>query len=285
MTDMSKLERKPILVSAAKYFFLIAVTCFTLAPFFFMLLSSLRPGNLMVQNGLTLDLNVKTMELSNYKAMADYSDGLYFMWFKNSVVITFLQTIGSLILSSMVGYGLAMYDFKGRTLIFTIVLVVMMIPIEILMLPLFKLIVAFKIIDTDAGVILPFVVSPFAVFFFRQYALGIPKDLVDSGRIDGCNEFGIFFRIITPVLLPAFGAIAILQAMGSWNAFVWPLIALRSNEHLTLPIGLLALLTPYGNNYDVLLAGSVISIVPIIIVFLLNQRAFISGLTVGSVKG
>jgi arabinosaccharide transport system permease protein len=282
---MSKLERKPILVSAVKYLFLAAITCFTLAPFLFMLVSSFRPGNLMVQNGLTLDLNVKTMELANYKSMADYSDGLYFLWFRNSVVITFLQTVGSLILSSMVGYGLAMYDFKGRTVIFTIVLVVMMIPIEILMLPLFKLIIAFKIIDTNAGVILPFVVSPFAVFFFRQYALGIPKDLVDSGRIDGCNEFGIFFRIIAPVLLPAFGAIAILQAMGSWNAFVWPLIALRSNEHMTLPIGLLSLLTPYGNNYDVLLAGSVISIVPIIIVFLLNQRAFISGLTVGSVKG
>ena len=282
---MSQLEKKPMLVSAVKYFFLIAITCFTLAPFFFMIVSSLRPGNLMVQNGLTLDLNVKTMELSNYKSMVDYSDGLYFLWFKNSVVITFLQTIGALILSSMVGYGLAMYDFKGRTLIFMIVLVVMMIPVEILMLPLFKLIIAFKIIDTKAGVILPFVVAPFAVFFFRQYAMGIPKDLVDSGRIDGCNEFGIFFKIITPVLLPAFGAIAILQAMGSWNAFVWPLIALRSNEHLTLPIGLLSLLTPYGNNYDVLLAGSVISIVPIIIVFLLNQRAFISGLTVGSVKG
>ncbi len=282
---MSTLERKSILTPIVKYLFLIAMMCFTLAPFLFMLVSSLRSGDLMVQNGLTLDLNLKTMNLSNYTAMMEYSDGLYFLWFINSVVITFLQTVGALILSSMVGYGLAMYDFKGRTLIFTIVLVVMMIPVEILMLPLFKLTILLKIIDTKAGVILPFVVSPFAVFFFRQYALGIPKDLVDSGRIDGCNEFGIFFRIITPVMLPAFGAIAILQAMGSWNSFVWPLIALRSNEHLTLPIGLLSLLTPYGNNYDVLLAGSVISIVPIIVVFLLNQRAFISGLTVGSVKG
>jgi arabinosaccharide transport system permease protein len=282
---MAKVEKIPIYASLVKYVFLLVVACFTLAPFLFMLVASFRPGALMVQNGLTLDLDVRTMNLFNYQAMVGYSDGLYFLWFKNSVLITLLQTIGSLLLSSMVGYGLGMYEFKGRTLVFTIVLVVMMIPIEILILPLFKLTIALKIIDTYAGVILPFVVSPFAIFFFRQYSLGIPKDLVDSGRIDGCNEFGIFFRIITPVLLPAFGAIGILQAMGSWNAFVWPLIALRSNEHLTLPIGLLSLLTPYGNNYDVLLAGSVLSIVPIIIVFLLNQKAFITGLTVGSVKG
>ena len=201
------------------------------------------------------------------------------------MIITIVQTCVSVLLSSMVGYALAVYDFRGRNLVFPVVLAVMMIPVEILILPLFKLTILLKIIDTKAGVILPFAVSPFAVFFFRQYSMGIPKDLIDSGRIDGCNELGIFFRIITPVLLPAFGAIAILQAMGSWNSFLWPLIVLRSNENLTLPIGLQSLLTPYGNNYDVLLSGSVLSIIPIIIVFLLNQKAFITGLTVGSVKG
>ena len=225
------------------------------------------------------------MNFDGYKLLVSYRDGLYVHWYLNSIVITLVQTLASLLFSSMVGYALAVYNFKGRNLVFTIVLAVMMIPIEILILPLFRLTVLMKIIDTKAGVILPFAVSPFAVFFFRQYSLGIPKDLIDSGRIDGCNEFGIFFRIISPVLLPAFGAIAILQAMGSWNSFLWPLIVLRSNENLTLPIGLQSLLTPYGNNYDVLLAGSVMSIIPIIIVFLLNQKAFISGLTVGSVKG
>jgi arabinosaccharide transport system permease protein len=282
---MSKLNGETFSASALKYIILALFSCFTLAPFLFMLLSSLRPGAQMVQNGLTLDFDFRTMDLTSYRSLLDYNDGLYFLWYRNSLVISVIQTLSSLLLSSMVGYGLAVYDFKGRNLIFTIVLVVMMIPVEILILPLFKLTIFLKINDTKAGVILPFAVSPFAVFFFRQYALGVPMDLLDSGRIDGCNEFGIFFRIITPVLLPAFGAIAILQAMGSWNSFLWPLIALRSNENLTLPIGLQSLLTPYGNNYDVLLAGSVISIIPIIIVFLMNQKAFISGLTAGSVKG
>lgn len=272
-------------LSALMYFFMTLTAAFTLAPFLFMLVSSLRSGNLMVQNGLQLDLDFRTMNLSSYKSMWEYNDGLFFLWFKNSLVISAFQTCACLLLSSMVGYGLGVYDFKGRNAVFIVVLAVMMVPVEILILPLFKLTVALKVIDTKAGVILPFAVSPFAVFFFRQYAMGLPKDVVDSGRIDGSGEFGIFFRLMVPIMLPAFGAIAILQAMGSWNAFVWPLIALRSNENLTLPIGLQSLLTPYGNNYDVLLAGSVVSIVPIIIVFLLNQRAFISGLTVGSVKG
>ncbi|HOU37464.1 MAG TPA: carbohydrate ABC transporter permease [Treponemataceae bacterium] len=278
-------NRSILIQQILKYMVMVAMSVFALAPFLFLLLSSLRPGAQMVQNGLTLDFDLRTMSLEGYRILMNYSEGLYFNWYTNSVIITIVQTCVSVLLSSMVGYALAVYDFRGRNLVFTVVLAVMMIPVEILILPLFKLTILLKIIDTKAGVILPFAVSPFAVFFFRQYSMGIPKDLIDSGRIDGCNELGIFFRIITPVLLPAFGAIAILQAMGSWNSFLWPLIVLRSNENLTLPIGLQSLLTPYGNNYDVLLSGSVLSIIPIIIVFLLNQKAFITGLTVGSVKG
>lgn len=278
-------NRSILIQQILKYMVMVAMSVFALAPFLFLFLSSLRPGAQMVQNGLTLDFDLRTMSLEGYRILMNYSEGLYFNWYTNSVIITIVQTCVSVLLSSMVGYALAVYDFRGRNLVFTVVLAVMMIPVEILILPLFKLTILLKIIDTKAGVILPFAVSPFAVFFFRQYSMGIPKDLIDSGRIDGCNELGIFFRIITPVLLPAFGAIAILQAMGSWNSFLWPLIVLRSNENLTLPIGLQSLLTPYGNNYDVLLSGSVLSIIPIIIVFLLNQKAFITGLTVGSVKG
>ncbi|HOF86268.1 MAG TPA: carbohydrate ABC transporter permease [Treponemataceae bacterium] len=278
-------NRSILIQQILKYMVMVVMSVFALAPFLFLLLSSLRPGAQMVQNGLTLDFDLRTMSLEGYRILMNYSEGLYFNWYTNSVIITIVQTCVSVLLSSMVGYALAVYDFRGRNLVFTVVLAVMMIPVEILILPLFKLTILLKIIDTKAGVILPFAVSPFAVFFFRQYSMGIPKDLIDSGRIDGCNELGIFFRIITPVLLPAFGAIAILQAMGSWNSFLWPLIVLRSNENLTLPIGLQSLLTPYGNNYDVLLSGSVLSIIPIIIVFLLNQKAFITGLTVGSVKG
>lgn len=278
-------EKHAIYKSFLKYLILAVILLFCVMPFIFMLLSSLRPGAQMVQNGLTLDFNPKTMSLHNFKALFGYNHGMFFLWFKNSIVLTALQTAFSLLFCAMVGYGLGVYNFKGRNVIFLIVLAVMMIPTEVLILPLFKLVVKIKLINTKAGVILPFVVSSFAVFYFRQYCLGLPLELIDSARIDGCNEISIFFKIMSPVMLPAYAAIMILQAMNSWNGFVWPLIALRSNENMTLPIGLNALLTPYGNNYDVLLAGAVFSVIPIIILFLINQKAFITGLTVGSVKG
>jgi arabinosaccharide transport system permease protein len=123
------------------------------------------------------------------------------------------------------------------------------------------------------------------IFFFRQYAIGMPKELMEAGRIDGCTEYGIFFKIMMPLMKPAYGAMTILLAMGSWNSFVWPLIVMRENVMLTLPVGLQTMLTPYGNNYDMLMSGAVLAVLPIMIVFLFNQKSFIAGMTAGSVKG
>jgi arabinosaccharide transport system permease protein len=264
---------------------MLLVAIFCLAPFFFLIFSSFRPGAEMIRNGITLKLDFSSMNFDNYKLLFNGKDGIYLYWYKNSVILAVLSTALSLFLTSMVGYALAVYDFKLKNAIFMTVLLVMMIPVEILILPLYKLCITLNLIDSYSGVILPFVVSPFAIFFFRQYAIGLPKDFLDAGRIDGCTEYGIYFKIMMPLMVPAFGAMMILQAMNSWNSFVWPLIVLRSNENLTLPIGLQSLITPYGNNYDLLLSGAVMSIIPILIVFLFNQKAFISGLTVGGVKG
>lgn len=279
------MKKKDILLKAIGLIIMLLVAIFCLAPFFFLIFSSFRPGAEMIRNGITLKLDFSSMNFDNYKLLVNGKDGIYLYWYKNSVILAVLSTALSLFLTSMVGYGLAVYDFKLKKIIFMTVLLVMMIPVEILILPLYKLSITFKLIDSYRGVILPFVVSPFAVFFFRQYAIGLPKDFLDAGRIDGCTEYGIFFKIMMPLMVPAFGAMMILQAMSSWNSFVWPLIVLRSNEMLTLPIGLQSLITPYGNNYDLLLSGAVMSIIPILIVFLFNQKAFISGLTVGGVKG
>ena len=161
----------------------------------------------------------------------------------------------------------------------------MMIPIEIIMLPLYKLIIKVKLIDTIWGIILPAVAAPLPIFFFRQYLSGIPRDFLDAARVDGCNEYGIFFRIILPLMKPSFAAMGIFVGMNSWNAFLWPMIVLKSSEKLTLPIGLNALITPYGNNYDLLIAGAVFSVIPIIILFLMFQKYFIAGMTAGGVKG
>ncbi|SFL72125.1 carbohydrate ABC transporter permease [Halanaerobium salsuginis] len=258
---------------------------FALAPFFFMLVSSFKPGDQIIKNGISARLDLDIMTFKNYKTLFTERNGIYLYWYKNSVLITTIQTAVAVFLSSLVGYGLAVYDFKGKNILFVLVLILMMVPIEILILPLYKLSITLKIIDTYAGVMLPFIVPPVAVFFFRQFAVGLPMELIDAARIDGASEFGIFFKIMMPLMKPAFGAMIILQAMFSWNAFVWPLIVLRSNENFTLPIGLASLITPYGNSYDMLFSGAVISVVPIIILFMFKQNSFISGLTVGGVKG
>ncbi|MDF2906790.1 MAG: araQ1 [Herbinix sp.] len=264
---------------------LLIISLLTIAPFLFLLLSSFKPGEEVIRNGLSLNPQFGIMTLANYVTLFVNHEGVYLKWFTNSLVITGVYTAMSLFFSSLVGYGLAKYEFRGKNFIFGIVLLVMMIPVEILLLPLYKLMITFKLIDKVLGVVLPFAVSPFAIFFFRQSAVGIPKDFMEAARIDGCTEFGIYFRIMLPLLKPAFGAMMILQAMNSWNSMVWPMIVLRTTERLTLPIGLASLITPYGNDYDMLFPGAVLSIVPIVIIFLANQKSFMSGLTAGGVKG
>lgn len=260
------------------------LTVLAMFPFYALLLASLKPPTELLRYGLNLRLDFDVMNLDNYLYL--FTTGkIYFTWFFNSVIITALNTALTLVTCSMVGYGLAKYQFKGRNAVFVLVLFVMMVPVEIIMLPLYKMAVAFRMLNTYWGVVIPFAVSPFIVFFFRQFAMTIPKDYMDAGRIDGCSEYGIFFRIMVPLMAPAFGAMAILAALGSWNNFVWPLIVLRTNEMFTLPIGLSSLLTPYGNNYNILLSGSIVSVLPLLLLFIVFQRYFISGLTVGGLKG
>jgi len=236
-----------------------------------------------MRQGLNVRFDSHLFSMNNFVSVFEHP--YYIRWYANSLLIAAIFTASSIILSAVVGYALAIYEFKGRNIIFVLVLVTLMLPTEIIILPLFKLMISFKMINTYWAVILPFVVAPLPIFFFRQYVTGLPKDFIDAGRIDGCTELGIFARIFVPLMLPAFGAMAILQAIGSWNNFLWPLIVLRANEKFTIPIGISTLLTPYGNNFDVLIAGSLVAILPLLILYIFFQRYFISGLTVGGVKG
>ncbi|MGP4039351.1 carbohydrate ABC transporter permease [Gracilibacillus sp. D59] len=262
-----------------------AIVCLiALFPVIMLLISSLRPSSELMRTGISLAFDWSILNFDNYDYIFTQA-GDYWTWYTNSLIISAVTIVLSLFFSSMVGYALAVYDFKGRNLFFTFVVFILMVPFEILMLPLFQMMIKVQLVDSYLGVILPMVVAPIAVFFFRQYALGLPVQLMDAARIDGSTEYGIFFKIMLPLMGPSLGAMAILQGLGSWNNFLWPLIVLRSNDMFTLPIGLATLLTPYGNNYDVLIAGSVMTIVPIIILFIFFQRYFVAGLTTGGVKG
>ncbi|UOQ43204.1 carbohydrate ABC transporter permease [Halobacillus salinarum] len=255
-----------------------------LFPIISLIISSFMPSSVLMRNGITLNINFNQLSLANYSYIFGKS-AEYWTWYGNSLMISVLTIVLSLFFSSMVGYALAMYDFKGRNFFFLLVLFILMVPFEILMLPLYQLMITTQLINTYFAVVLPLIVAPVAVFFFRQYALGLPKELMDAARIDGSTEYGIFFKIMLPLMGPSLAAMAILQGLASWNNFLWPLLVLRSNDMFTLPIGLATLLTPYGNNYDVLIAGSVMTIIPIVLLFIFFQRYFVSGLTVGGVKG
>ncbi|MCP3740750.1 carbohydrate ABC transporter permease [Rossellomorea sp. BNER] len=273
--------------TALKWFANIAfviISLIALFPIISLFISSFMPSSVLMRNGITFNIDVEQLSFDNYTYILTQSAD-YWAWYGNSLIISLITIVLSLIFSSMVGYALAMYDFKGSNLFFVLVLFILMVPFEILMLPLFQMMIDTQLINTYFAVVLPMIVAPVAVFFFRQYALGLPKELMDAARIDGATEYGIFFRIMLPLMGPSLAAIAILQGLASWNNFLWPLLVLRSNDMFTLPIGLATLLTPYGNNYDVLIAGSVMTIIPIILLFIFFQRYFVSGLTVGGVKG
>ena len=178
-----------------------------------------------------------------------------------------------------------MYDFKGKNIVITIVLLLMMVPFEILLLPLYQMMIKAKLINSYFGVILPYLVPPFMVFFFRQYCMSLPKEMMEAARMDGCSDFGIFLRIMVPNMIPAYGAMTILSCMNAWNNLLWPLIVLSNDRKFTIPIGMATTITPYGNAYDILMPGAVMAVVPIVIIYLFAQKTFIAGLTSGAVKG
>lgn len=263
----------------------LAVALYELFPIIFLFIGSIKDQSELFTKGMTLYIDRESLRLYNYVDLFTYREGMYFRWFFNSFALTVIYTLGGLVLSSLVGYGIGGYEFMGKNIVFVMVLIVMMIPLEIIVLPLYKLITRMGIIDTYAGVVLPFIVNCTAVFFFRQFVSGLPKDYQEAGRMDGCTEFGLFVRVVVPLMKPAFGAMCILLAMYEWNSFMWPLIVMRSNEHFTLTVGIASLINPYTANYTIMLTGSVVSILPILILFLCNQQFFIAGLTSGGVKG
>ena len=262
---------------------LITIAVLTLLPFISITLASFRPATEIMRQGLGLHLNFSEMTIENYEFLFK-GEHDYFRWFFNSVKLTIIQTVLVLLVSSFVAYGFAMYDFRGKNLLFTCVLLVMMVPLEIIILPLYKLAMSLKLMDSIWGIILPTIAGPLPIFFFRQYLSGIPHDFLDAARVDGCSEYGIFFKIIMPLMKPSYAAMGIFVGMNSWNSLLWPMIVLRSSEKLTLPIGLTSLINPYRNNYQLLIAGAVFSVVPILILFLLFQKQFIAGMTAGGVK-
>lgn len=277
-------NKKRLALQVLVFTLFLILSCIIIIPFYILVISSFKPGNDLIRYGINLKLELDKMSLDNFIFLFT-GDHQYFTWFFNSLFLTAVSVIITLFVCAAVGYGFSMYDFKFKNFLFICVLFVMMVPFEILMVPMYSQIIDMGLIDTYTGIILPGITSASTIFFFRQYLMGIPRDLINAGRIDGASEYGIFFRIIIPIMKPAFAAMAILNTMGAWNNLLWPLLVLKSDTKFTLPIGLNTLLTPYGNNYDLLIVGSFFSVIPVLIIFLCFQKYFIDGMTAGAVKG
>ena len=286
-------EGRRFSVSTVVVVALFAILAFLIiVPLYALLLGTFKGGAELFVSGLNLNPTWDKLHLKAWRYLFTgvMSDGTsnphdYFIWYKNSLFIVLVQGGLTLLLSSMVAYGLSKYRFKGQNAMFLCVLLVLMIPLEILMLPMYSQINTMGLRDSYAGVMLPFLVSMSAVFFFRQFLEGIPVDLLDAGRVDGCTEYGIFFRIIMPVMLPAYASMAVMVGMGAWNGLLWPMLVISDMKKYTIPIGLNTLWSPYGNNYDLMITGSCFAIVPLLVLYLFAQRFIIEGMTAGAVKG
>jgi multiple sugar transport system permease protein len=203
----------------------------------------------------------------------------------NSFIVSAAITLLSLALNVMAGYAFAKLRFAGRERLFKTLIGMLIIPAQVAMMPLFLMMKYLGWVNSYAGVIVPATATAFGIFLVRQYARGIPDELMEAARIDGASERRIFVQIVLPLLKPIMVTLAIYTFLTAWNDFMWPLIVLTGQEHYTLPLGLASLAREHGEDTELMMAGSVVTVVPVLVLFLLLQRYYIEGLLMGSVKG
>ena len=206
-------------------------------------------------------------------------------YFTNSLVVAVITVLGNIVFCSMVGYALAKMKFAGKNIVFGAVMVTLMVPSVATFVPLFVVVSNMGLSNTYAALILPFLTQPIGVFLMRQFIAGIPDALMEAARIDGAGELRIFFQIILPQCGPAMATLAILTFLSSWNNFLWPLVAAQTDDMYTLPVALSLYSTGQNaTNYSVLLAGAVLIITPILLLFVFLQRYFIQGVAMTGIK-
>ncbi len=223
------------------------------------------------------------LSLTNFRSLFDQLPFLSFL--VNSLFVSSATVIVQLAFSSLGGFALAKYSFRGKRVVMFLMLSTLVIPPEVLLAPLYELIYRLGLMDSYRGLIAPHAVSVFGMFLFAQSMKQVPDDLLLAGRIDGCTEFGLYWRVVMPVSRPMIGAFCLIAFMSSWNSFIWPLIVLHSQDNFTLPLGLNQMVGVYKEDYGALMAGTLLSVLPVAVLFFALQKEFVAGLTSGAVKG
>jgi multiple sugar transport system permease protein len=253
----------------------------SLFPLLWMVSVSLMPAG--ASSVLPTPILPSHITLENYRQLfGSVGMGRYFL---NSLGIAVLGTMISVAFNVMAGYAFAKLNFRGRDAIFKTLLGALVIPGQVAMLPLFLMLKPMGLINTYGGAIVPMMASVFGIFLVRQFARGIPDDLLEAARIDGASEWRIFLTIIVPVLTPVLATLAIFSFLGAWNDFMWPLIVLTDDSLHTLPVALAGLSREHVQDNELMMAGSVVTVLPVLVLFLALQRQYMEGLMAGSVKG
>ncbi len=279
---------KKILKTTRIHAFLILMSILSLFPFLWLISTALKGSgeNVFAYPPIFIPQNCT---IENFVQV--WKKIPFLLYFFNSFIVAAFTTILNLIFSSLAAYPLARMNFRGKNFIFTLILSTIMIPFQSIMLPVYLIILKLHLVDSYgiiqgyAGLIFPFAVNAFGIFLMRQTFLKIPKEMEEAAFIDGCSIFNIWLKILIPMSAPSLAVLAIFTFIGSWGEFLWPSIVLTDKILYTLPVGVNDLQGMFSANWKFIAAGSIISIIPIIIFFIIMQKYFISGQTEGAVKG
>lgn len=252
-----------------------------LVPMVYTLVSSLKSKAAILE--FPIRWIPREIELSNF--VIPFTKRNFDTYFLNSILAATTVTLCSLFISSMGGYSLAKFQFRGRNTLFLSVLLTLMLPVEVTMVPLALVTHFLKMINTWWGLIVPVIISPLGIFWMRQFLVTLPSDYINAGRIDGLGEFQIYLRIILPLSRPALGALLIFSFMMNWNSLIWPLIVAMRESLWTIPVALMIFVSEDDTLWNELFATSVLAVMPTLVIFLVLRGNLIKGMTVGGIKG
>jgi multiple sugar transport system permease protein len=258
-----------------------ALGVLALVPLYWMVVTSLTPAALTVK--FPPDLIPSDPTLANFRDIVGRRD--FGWWVFNSAFMTVTITAATLVFASMAGYAFGKLHFTGSRVLFWLHIMAMMLPFEAILVPLFIVVARLGMVDTYWGLILPLMVSPFAVFLMKQFIQTLPSELLDAARVDGASELQTFWSVVLPLVRPGLAFLGIITFVAQWNAFVWPLVVTRSSEMRTLQVGLVLIREEAPLFFGLHMAGAVLAAIPVVIVFFAFQRYFLRGVTVGALKG
>lgn len=261
------------------YVILFTWSLMVLLPLYWMFVTSLSPTSALVSKSLI----PQALTLKNFKELFEVAP--IGRWLFNSVFITFTVTLLSLLFDSMAGYAFAILKPTGSNAIFALIIGCLMVPGQIRLVPVFQMVNDLGWYDSYAALILPFIGTVYGTFLMKQYMQGLPWELIECARLDGCSVWKIFVKIVCPLSVPVFAVDAIFIVVGTWNGIQWPLILTSSTEMRILPLGISTLQGQFDVNYGIMMAGAVITAIPIITMFFALQKYFVRGITIGAVKG